>query len=652
MILRHAHFLFLSFLLILVISCSKTPSSEFPVIRLIDILRENNIEKSPILHIAGEKVSHPFSFLKSDPLFQADSDSILKEVRRKIKIGGTSRNVLLAPPQTEFRFNLEIPEGSVLEFGIGVVSEETDVEHSKLSGSEKREISFLITLENEDGTKILFRKSHTVIPGQKRPFFLMHSLDLSQYQGEGRLSFLTEGDKNISAFLYNPVIYKTSKNPQNVIIVSIDTLRADHLGCYGYSRDTSPSIDSLAQDSALFQNAYSTSPWTLPAHVSLLTGLNCVNHQVYMENDKIPRSLVTLTDVLRNNNFFSSAFTGGGFVSSAFGFSEGFDFYRETLSGIYNNQAAEWVGQEVVNWIDKNKDKNFFLFVHTYQPHNPYSCPAPYNSLFLGEDAKWEEVDLLKHIGGKKGIYKKLPENERQNIIDLYDGEIRYTDEKLIKPLIDKLKKTGLYDRSMIIITSDHGEEFFEHQGWEHGHSLYNELITIPLIIKFPGSKFRSQKKDGIVSLVDIMPTVVEELGLRVPDLDLDGKSLIPLLKGREKGDRSFLADKAGNLLNSHIPQKIATNQGRDKFILNKKYSPEDTDFFKYPPPVFSSVELYDLDQDHTEVSNIADKQPEKAKRFLDRINDIYQKAKKRAMEKVEIDKELLEQLKTLGYLR
>ena len=139
MILRRASFLFFSFLLILVISCSKTPSSEFPVIRLIDLLRENNIEKSPILHIEDEKTSPLLLLSKSKPIFQSDSDSVLRKARRKIKIGGTLRNVLLAPPQTEFRFNLKIPEDAVLEFGIGIVSEETDAEHSELSGREKRE---------------------------------------------------------------------------------------------------------------------------------------------------------------------------------------------------------------------------------------------------------------------------------------------------------------------------------------------------------------------------------------------------------------------------------------------------------------------------------------------------------------------------------
>ena len=363
-------------------------------------------------------------------------------------------------------------------------------------------------------------------------------------------------------------------------------------------------------------------------------------------------SLITLTDMMRSNHYFASAFTGGGFVSSTFGFSRGFDFYRETLSGIYNNEAADWVGQEVVNWIGRNVNKNFFLFVHTYQPHNPYSCPAPYNSMFLKDDAKWLDVDLLKHIGGKKGIYKELPKEERQNIIDLYDGEIRYTDETLIGPLIKKLKSTGLYDQTMIIVTSDHGEEFFEHKGWEHGHTVYDELIAIPLIVKFPEARFGGMINEATVRLVDIMPTVVNELGLRTPDLELDGQSLIPLLAGKEKGHRRFIADKAGNLLNSHIPQKIAVNNGREKFILNRKFRSDDIAFYKFSPPPFVDFELYDLEQDPSETSNTADKKPGTVKRLFDWVTDLYQNTKKRATEKAEIDQELREQLKALGYLR
>jgi len=141
-------------------------------------------------------------------------------------------------------------------------------------------------------------------------------------------------------------------------------------------------------------------------------------------------------------------------------------------------------------------------------------------------------------LGGPKNIFKKIPEPEIRNIIGLYDGEIRYTDEKLIGQLVNKLKQLGLYQQTMIIVTSDHGEEFFDHSGWEHGHTLYDELIKVPLIIKFPDLKYKGQRSKTIVSLVDLMPTICDEMRVDSSGLKIDGKSLIPVLRGKEKKDR------------------------------------------------------------------------------------------------------------------
>ena len=157
--------------------------------------------------------------------------------------------------------------------------------------------------------------------------------------------------------------------------------------------------------------------------------------------------------------------------------------------------------------------------------------------MFLDENPRWRHLDLMSFLGGMKGIFRELTETDRRNIIGLYDGEIRYTDEEFIGPLIASLKETGLYDRTMIIFTSDHGEEFFEHHGWGHGHSLYDESLKVPLIIKFPESRFSGLRIHDIVSLVDIFPTVLEETGIDFSTLNIDGRSLFPfsfpIIKGK-----------------------------------------------------------------------------------------------------------------------
>jgi arylsulfatase A-like enzyme len=272
--------------------------------------------------------------------------------------------------------------------------------------------------------------------------------------------------------------------------------------------------------------------------------------------------------------------------------------------------------------------------------------------MFLGKGARWRQIDLISHLGGNPGIFKTLPAEELWNIVGLYDGEIRYTDEKLIGPLIQKLKDMGMYDQTMIIFTSDHGEEFYEHHGWGHGHSLYDESLKVPLIIKFPQSQFKGQRIDDIVSLVDIFPTVLEETGIDFSALEIDGQSLLPLIKGKEKGDRTFLADIASNVLASHIPQRITLNRGREKLILNKHFRPEDLSFFISPPPDLGPVELYNLALDPGEKQNIADNNPQVANQFIQRIDAIYEAAMKRETKKLEMDEELKKRLKALGYIR
>lgn len=258
----------------------------------------------------------------------------------------------------------------------------------------------------------------------------------------------------------------------------------------------------------------------------------------------------------------------------------------------------------------------------------------------------------MGHLGGRSNLFKPLPEGERQNIEDLYDGEVRYTDEALIGPLIQKLKQLDLYDRTLIIFTSDHGEEFYDHKSWGHGHQLYDESLKVPLLIKFPGSRFRGTKISNIVSLVDVMPTILDELRIDISELSLDGKSLFPAIEGKDKEDRSFWADIGDNVLNSHVPQKISTNSGTEKFILNKKYTEEDLSYFEYPPPDTGPVELYELKGDPREELNIADNRAALVNRLIRTIEVLYSQARKRRSLKPEIDEDLKEQLRALGYIK
>jgi len=653
--MKYKKFSFLIFCLAVFVlvstGCKKTQTPEFKVYRFIDHLEKANIITSPFEQT--EILTNDLFPIKSAPMNDLGIGENPYQLKRKLRQGSGVVSTLFAPPETHYRFETEIPEGSIFEFSIGITKDENSAKKTIPADSQEDGVVFLVTVGKEAGEKIIFQEYIDSPPETDNPSFFQkfHSIQLPQSPKKTFISIKTKGEKPCFSYWINPVIYRKQNKGTNVILISIDTLRADHLGCYGYKRDTSPHIDKFASEGALFMNSFSTSPWTLPSHVSIMTSLYGIHHQVYYSGEKIAPSVLTLADLCRKNGFFTCAFTGGGFVSAQYGFAKGFDAYYEGRGGVFHMNSAELIYDSFSNWVDNNRGKRFFLFLHTYQTHNPYVCPHPHNTLFLDEDAQWKHINFLGYLGGKPGIYKTLPETERKNAVGLYDGEISYLDENLIGPLVSKLKETGLYEKTMIIFTSDHGEEFFDHKAWDHGHSLYNESIRVPLIIKFPEDNFSGVKIPYTISLVDIMPTILEEVGIECPDTFFDGKSLFPLLKGREKGHRTFLADIGANVLNSHIPQKISMNKGKYKLILNKEFSQEDLGYFIAPPPETVQIELFDLLNDFKEENNIAEKNPGLTNAILQKINDIYSQAKKRNSEKTEIDEKLKEQLKALGYI-
>lgn len=636
------------------VDCKRERAAEFEVFRLIDHLDRTHVLLSPYKRFVGSDEEFQGAFPeKSFPLQDLGVDKNPFALKRKLKLGGREMNVIISPPQSHYGFDINLEEGSVLDFGIGVIKESDSGEESQRSSLEKG-VNFTVVLEAGGQKRTVFQHYLSPPPAEDRETvsFLRQRLDLPRARNI-RLSLVTEGNAENMAFWYNPVLFQKGKSSISVILISVDTLRADHLGCYGYERATSPNIDVLADDSVLFSNVYASSPWTLPSHVSMLTSLHGVHHQVYQDDERMDPAILTLADLLRQNHFFCTAFTGGGFVSSVYGFSKGFDMYQESGGGVHRQDAAGHLNMLVSEWLDQHsKDKNFFLFLHTYQPHDPYACPEPYKDMFLSGDAKWGHINLMGHLGGKSNLFKPLSERERQNIIDLYDGEIRYTDEALIGPLLVKLKQLGLYDRTLIVFTSDHGEEFYDHKSWGHGHQLYDESLKVPLLVKFPESRFKGTEISNIVSLVDVMPTILEELGIDRQGLSLDGKSLFPAIEGKDREDRSFWADIGDNVLNSHVPRKIATNSGCEKFILNKTYTEEDLAFFEYRPPETGPVELYDLEDDPREERNIADSRVELVNRLIRSTEVLYSQARKRRSLKPEIDEELKERLRALGYIK
>lgn len=630
------------------IACSRA-KEDAGVFRVIDRIGAKNVVASPFRALDPKNPSLA-EIAGKFPLQELGIGENPFGIKMKLHLGPSDVNALAAAPPTTIAFGLKVPLDARLEFNYGIRCDDEILKAKKGA----RTADFAVVLSSGGSEETLFRATVRLEP--RLPLaFNSRTIDLSRFAGRDvSIRLVTEGDDRALAFWFNPVIYSVRRNARYVILISLDTLRSDHLGCYGYDRDTSPNIDLLARDGVMFAESRAPSPWTLPSHVSMMTGLDTINHGVITPDLRLDPATPTLAELLKAKGFCNAAFTGGGYVSGFYGFSKGFDSFR-VLGEVNDRDAAAKLADKTTRWIQRNLDRDFFLFLHTYQIHNPYSAEEPWNRRYLREGAGLSELDMVPLRFNHEERFKPLSEEMRGDIVGLYDGEIRYTDESLIGPLVAKLKALGIYDRTMIVLTSDHGEEFFEHGSWLHTHSVYGEVLRVPLIVKFFGSRNAGRTVRTPAFGVDVMPTIAEELGIKLPLEGLDGKSLLPLADGGDEAGKGAarvgLSDLVSHAMDKHIPRKVALVRFPYKFILNEPYTPEDLAYFLSPPPPLAEVEVFDVSRDPGETRNLAAERPELVREFRALLRERYKPRKKSGASKVEMGDDLLKQLKSLGYL-
>lgn len=334
-----------------------------------------------------------------------------------------------------------------------------------------------------------------------------------------------------SLLFFNSYIHfaraESTHEKQNVILILVDTLRADHLSCYGYERKTTPNIDEFAKDSIVFKNAFSTSPWTTASIGSMLTSqyprsLGITSEPVVL-NDKF----VTLAELFKEEDYMTMGIVSCTYVSSSLGFNQGFDGYDEAEAIDREHISSPTVTKKVISFLEQHKDDQFFLFVHYFDPHIEYFVHDKYN--YYPEYKGPVKSGLL--VAKFLQMVPDMTADDIRFVIAAYDSEISFTDEHIGK-VFNKLKELGLYDNALIIFTGDHGEEFLEREdrGWNH-ERVFNTVIHVPWIIKLPGNK-RKEIIDENVSMINLMPTIAYLANLNIPNdylyegkvVDIDNK--------------------------------------------------------------------------------------------------------------------------------
>ncbi|KQC15344.1 MAG: hypothetical protein APR56_01735 [Methanosaeta sp. SDB] len=351
--------------------------------------------------------------------------------------------------------------------------------------------------------------------------------------------------------------------PINVLLVSIDSLRADHLGCYGYGRETSPQIDRLAREGTIFLNHISTTSWTLPSHISLFTGQEISAHGVATDGFSLHPAVPPLAELIRDAGFRTAAFCTSPYMNAAFGFDRGFDLYyntdsergdyldtvlpsEETKERSHLDITSPRIAELANSWLEENAEQPFFLFLHFWDPHYDYTPPPPYDRIF--NPGYTGNIDA-RNYGNNDRVNPEMDPRDLEQIIALYDGEIAFTDHHL-GTVIDKLKELGVYDQTLIVITGDHGEEFFEHDNKGHRISLYEEVIRVPLVVRRPGQAPGGNRVEAPVGIIDVAPTILDLLQITRPG-SIQGTSLAPWLNGGEPDGERFLLSELSPVLYS-----------------------------------------------------------------------------------------------------
>lgn len=468
---------------------------------------------------------------------------------------------------------------------------------------------------------------------------------------------------------------------KNVVLITIDSLRADHLSCLGYPKKTTPNLDKLAENGILFTQAFSNAPGTSTSFPSILSSTYPLQ---YGFSEYLSHRRVLISEVLKRNGYLTCAIHSNPYLSSYYGYNRGFDIFRDFLFDSYGIQekielkrakkykkikiilgkqnyiykvlrkfyrtglritrnrakkelgiqskfaTAELINKEIISYLEKisNINQKFFIWIHYMDVHLPYLPPKKVFNLQKYLTCNRKEAEKLNEKIFKNIYEKKLKieNDELEKIIELYDAEIMYVDES-IRSILDELKKLNLLDSTLIIVTADHGDEFLEHGDIAHTPKLYDELLHVPLIFYAP-ELGKNIIINDLISLIDLAPTILDILKIEKPK-EWMGESLLPLIKGERKSEKGVISEIF------HNGRKTSYRTKKWKFIVDEEKN---------------AYELYNLTKDPRELNNVAEIYPNIAEEFSLKIREhILMEERTRKEEEKDIIKERIRGLKARG---
>ena len=585
-------------------------------------------------------------------------------------LGEIYRESLVSRSPETMKFDVKVPDQAWLDLAVGTIDAEPATFRLALSiaGSSAEEQVLL---------------DHTVSTPYR---WERQRVELGEYSGRSvRLSLSVSGSTSGIPGLWGSPVIRTrqpsgDEAPQGVILIQADTLRADHLGLYGHSRDTAPWLGRMAAEGAVFRNAFAQAGWTKVSTPSIMTSLYPSTHGVLTLNDRLPASATTIAEVYRDAGYATLSLSSVMFTGQLTNLHQGFEELHELPSvpdtgGPYTSKTAREYVDRATEWIERHRDGPFFLYLHVFDPHSPYEPRRPYDGLWADRSKREEHIrqrDLLRKTIADPALAGRGMATRDEMIKagvdpaayiahdkDWYDSAIRGLDVELAR-LVERLQGAGLDRSTAIVFLSDHGEEFHEHGRMWHGQSNYGEMVRVPLVVRWPDGVPANRIVEEPVQLIDVMPTLLEFSQLQHPE-GQQGQSLATLI-GRPAADRApgsvsasdgwrqrpVIVEKQpmGQPGHPAMTESYAIIEGGWKLIHNRVRPPERPEF-----------ELFDAVRDPLDQVNLADEHPEIVRRLAKAITGWHTMAvaarlKPDSEATGNMTPEQLQRLRSLGYVR